>query len=244
MSLVLIAALLVAGPFAFFLTQVISSGPLSRADKSLANSMHVEACTNAAAVSTARVISFLGSTMWDAFLAALVVAFLLLWRREQRLAIFVVVTTATGSLLNSGVKMLVDRDRPSLSGCLLGHATGQSFPSGHAMNTTIFYGTFVLVFLSLLHRHWQKVIVGGYAVWLAAMGWARMTLGVHYLSDVLGGIVLGVAWLAIGVSVFQAWRKEAGKRPADVIHEGIEPEAEFRPHQSSDATGGNPANAG
>jgi undecaprenyl-diphosphatase len=233
MTLLMIAAILLAGPFAFFLTQVISSGPLSRADKSLANSMHIEACTNAAAVSAARVISFLGSTLWLTFLVLLATTFLWFRRREQRLAIFAVVTTATGSLLNSGVKLLVARDRPELSGCQLGKATGLSFPSGHAMNSTIVYGVLVLVFLSLLHRHWQPVLVGAYAVWLAAMSWARMTLGVHYLSDVLGGVVLGVAWLAIGVAVFQAWRKEAGKRPADVIHEGVEPEAEFRAHQSS-----------
>jgi undecaprenyl-diphosphatase len=177
------------------------------------------------------VISFLGSTMWDSLLVVIVVA-VLWWRREQRLAIFVAVTTAAGSLLNSGVKFLVDRDRPSLTGCIFGIASGQSFPSGHAMNTTIVYGSFVLVFLSLLSRPWRPVLIGAYALWLAAMGWARMTLGVHYLSDVLGGIVLGAAWLAIGVAVFQAWRKEQGKRPAEPLHEGIEPEAKQRAQQS------------
>lgn len=232
MTLLMVAVILLAGPFAFFLTQVINSGPLSRADKSLANSMHVEACTNAAAVSAARVISFLGSTKWLALLVALAVAFLLLWRKEPRLAIFAVVTTGTGSLLNSGMKILIARERPKLTGCQLGHPTGLSFPSGHAMNSTIVYGVLVLVFLSLLHRHWQPVLVGAYAAWLLAMSWARMTLGAHYLSDVLGGIVLGAAWLAIGVALFQAWRKEAGKPPADVIHEGVEPEAEFRTHQN------------
>jgi membrane-associated phospholipid phosphatase len=224
MTLLLVAAVLLAAPFAFILTQVISSGPLSRADKSLANSMHVSACSNAASVSAARVISFLGSTPWDTLLVVIVVA-VLLWRQEQRLAIFVAVTTGTGSLLNTGVKMLVNRDRPSLTGCLFGSATGQSFPSGHAMNTTIVYGAFVLVFLSLLSMAWRPVLIGTYAAWVLAMSWARMTLGVHYLSDVLGGIVLGCAWLAIGVSVFQAWRKEAGKRPAEPLKEGIEPEA-------------------
>jgi undecaprenyl-diphosphatase len=227
MTLLLVAAVLLAGPFALFLDQVITSGPLSRADKSLANSMHLTACSNAAAVSAARVLSFLGSTAWDTVLVVVVVG-ILLWRKEQRLAIFVGVTAATGSLLNTGVKTLVNRDRPSLTGCLLGSATGQSFPSGHAMNTTIVYGTFVLVFLSLLRKSWRPVLVAVYAAFVLAMAWARMTLGVHYLSDVFGGIVLGCAWLAIGVSVFQAWRKEAGQRPAEPLHEGIEPEAKQR----------------
>jgi membrane-associated phospholipid phosphatase len=231
MTLLLIAAVLLAVPFAFILTQVINSGPLSRADKSLANTMHVSACSNAASVSAARVISFLGSTPWDTLLVVLVVG-VLLWRREQRLAIFVAVTTGTGSLLNTGVKMLVNRDRPSLTGCLFGSATGQSFPSGHAMNTTIVYGAFVLVFLSLVSKAWRPLLIGTYVAWVLAMSWARMTLGVHYLSDVFGGIVLGCAWLAIGVSVFQAWRKEAGKRPAEPLKEGIEPEAQVRTEHS------------
>jgi undecaprenyl-diphosphatase len=229
MTLLLVAGILLAAPFAFLLTQVISSGPLSRADKSLANSMHVTACSEAGLVRASRVISFLGSTAWDAFLVVLVVA-VLLWRREKRLAIFVAVTTATGSLLNNGVKMLVDRDRPSLTGCLLGTATGQSFPSGHAMNTTIVYGALVLVFLSLVRQAWRPLLIGTYAVWVMAMAWARMTLGVHYLSDVAGGIVLGCAWLAIGVSLFQAWRVESGGRPAEPLKEGIEPEAKARAH--------------
>ena len=234
MTLLLIALVLLAAPFAFLLDQVITSGPLSRADKALADQMHRTACTHTAYVGAARVISFLGSTPWDLALAVVAVAFLLR-RREQRLAIFIAVTGATGSLLNNGVKLVVNRDRPKLAGCLLGSATGQSFPSGHAMNTTIVYGAFVLVFLSLVRASWRPVLIGAYAGWLLAMGWARMILGVHYLSDVLGGVVLGCAWLAIGVSVFQAWRKEEGKRPAAPLHEGIEPEAKARAQQGAGA---------
>jgi len=224
MTLVLLAAILLAAPFAYLLDQVISSGPLSRLDRSLAESMHLDACSNAAAVASARVISFLGGTAWDIVLVLVVVA-LLLRRSEERLAIFLAVTSVTGSLLNSGVKLVVDRDRPALTGCFLGGNAGQSFPSGHTMNTTIIYGAIALVFLSLLRRAWRPVLLGCYVVWIVAMGWSRMTLGAHYLSDVLGGAVLGMAWLAIGVAVFQAWRKQEGKRPAKPLQEGIEPEA-------------------
>ena len=236
MALVLLAAVLLAAPFAYLLDQVISSGPLSRLDRSLAESMHIDACSNTAAVGVARVISFLGGTAWDIVLVLVVVA-ILLRRSEERLAIFVAVTSVTGSALNSGVKLAVNRDRPALSGCFLGSNGGQSFPSGHTMNTTIIYGAIVLVFLSLLRRAWRPVLLGGYVVWIAAMGWSRMTLGAHYLSDVLGGAVLGVAWLVIGVAVFQAWRKQEGKRPAKPLREGIEPEAPklgTQPRQSQD----------
>lgn len=156
----------------------------------------------------------------------LVAVRVLLWRREQRLAVFVAVTATTGSLLNTAVKMLVNRARPALSGCLLGGAPGQSFPSGHAMNTTIVYGAIVLAFLSLVPGGWRRLLVGIYTTWVLTMAWSRMTLGVHYLSDVFGGIVLGCAWLALGAAVFQAWRKEAGQRPADALREGLDPHDE------------------
>ena len=56
-----------------------------------------------------------------------------------------------------------------------------------------------------------------------AIGFSRIALGVHYLSDVLGGFVLGGAWVAAMTAAFNAMRVERGRRPVDVS-EGLEPE--------------------
>ena len=53
---------------------------------------------------------------------------------------------------------------------------------------------------------------------------SRIALGVHFLSDVVGGIVLGLAWLAASTAAFSTWRVERGRRPVKVV-EGLEPEA-------------------
>ena len=60
------------------------------------------------------------------------------------------------------------------------------------------------------------------------IGSARLLLGVHFLTDVLGGYVLGLAWLAAATAVFEIWREEEGKphaTPHDVLVDGVEPEA-------------------
>jgi len=229
-TLFAVALLLVAVPFGLLLEQVVRLGPLDRADKALAIDLHEIACEQPLLVRAMRVVSALGTFPWiHVFVTAAVVSLLI--RRERRLAIFLVVTTLSGGLLNGTVKTLVDRPRPSLDGCLLGSARGLSFPSGHAMGTTICYGALLLVGLSFLHRRYRRPLVGGYAGWLAVMALSRMTLGMHYLSDVLGGIALGLAWLVAGTAAFEIWRRERGRPTTRPLDEGLEPEV--RTHSGS-----------
>ncbi|HZG94693.1 MAG TPA: phosphatase PAP2 family protein [Mycobacteriales bacterium] len=226
-TLLAVAVLLVAVPFGLLLEQVVRLGPVDRADKAMANDLHEVACTNAALVSVARVVSFLGSTRWLTGCAVVGIV-VLVARGERRLALFAAVTTGLGGALNSIAKALVSRPRPTLDGCELGSAHGLSFPSGHAMGTTIVYGTLLLVGISLVARRWRPLLIGAYAVWLTAMALSRMTLGVHYLSDVIGGIALGLAWLAAATSAFEIWRQERGRRRTHPLEEGMEPEARAR----------------
>ena len=60
-----------------------------------------------------------------------------------------------------------------------------------------------------------------------AIGFARVALGVHFVSDVLAGYVLGAAWMAAMIAAFNTWRRESGKPPVDPAH-GLEPHHERR----------------
>ena len=64
----------------------------------------------------------------------------------------------------------------------------------------------LLVFLPILHGVWRRVAVTFAVLMVLAIGFSRIALGVHYLSDVLGGYVLGAAWVAAMAAAFNAMR--------------------------------------
>ncbi len=99
---------------------------------------------------------------------------------------------AVGGILGVLLKLLVDRARPAFPEPVA-HASGYSFPSGHALNSMLGVGVLLLVFLPVL-RGTGRIIayVAGAAVVLLT-GYDRVALGVHYVSDVLAGWVVALA---------------------------------------------------
>jgi membrane-associated phospholipid phosphatase len=217
------ALVLVAVPFGLLLFLVQDKwSPLARADAGARDDLHSYAVQNESFVSAMRVLSTLGSTPAWVAVFALVVAWLL-WRRLPRLALFVLVTVAGSSLLNQVVKVAVDRSRPVLPNPVE-HANGMSFPSGHAQAAMVGYAVLLLVFLPVVHGGWRRMAGCGAVLLVLAIGFSRVALGVHYVSDVLAGYILGAAWVAAMTAAFNAWRVERGK-PKVVPKEGLEPEA-------------------
>ena len=221
-TLFALAFLLVAIPFGLLLDQVENDRSLIRLDTSAANHLHEWVRGSEDLVQNLKILTFFGSPLW--FYIIVTPAVLWVWRRGHvRLAIFLVVTALGGGLLDTVVKEVVDRPRPSLVDPVA-TAHGKSFPSGHAMSSTFVYGALVLVFLPVIGRRYRPVVIGGAAILVLAIGFSRLALGVHYITDVVGGFVLGVAWLAASTAAFSIWRVEMGRPPVEV-GEGLEPEA-------------------
>jgi membrane-associated phospholipid phosphatase len=151
-----------------------------------------------------------------------VVALALTLRRRYRLAIYLVVTGIGAGLLDPAVKVIVGRLRPVLE-TPVAHAPGNSFPSGHALSSFVVYGALVLVFLPALGRRLRLVVLPLAALLVFAIGLSRVALGVHFVSDVLAGWLLGACWLGVTGYAFRLWRTEVGRAPAPVS-EGLEPE--------------------
>ena len=215
------ALLLVAVPFGLLLFLVEDNWrPLVRIDGGARDDLHTVALRHDGLVSALKVLSTVGSAAVYIPLFAAVAAWLA-WRRLPRLAAFVVVTTAGSALLNSLVKLAVDRARPVLDDPVA-HARGLSFPSGHAQSAMVAALVLLLVFLPLLRGAWRWVAVCVAVAYVLAIGFARVTLGVHYVSDVLAGYVLGAAWVAAMIAAFNAWRRERGRPAADPA-QGLEP---------------------
>ena len=103
-------------------------------------------------------------------------------------------------------------------------APGNSFPSGHALDSTVFYGVMLLVFLPIIPRRLRRLAIALVIAFVVMIGVSRVALGVHYPSDVAGGWLLGVAWLGITAHAFGLWRAETGQ-PERRLFEGLAPEA-------------------
>src|SRR5450631_2363404 len=122
-----------------------------------------------------------------------------------RLALFAVVTAGGSSLLNMVVKSAVHRVRPVLAHPLA-QEVGWSFPSAHAQGAMVGYAVLLLVALPILHGPWRTAALAFAAFMVLAIGFSRVALGVHYVSDVVGGLVLGAAWVAVMAAAHAARR--------------------------------------
>lgn len=133
--------------------------------------------------------------------AALTIGFLAT-SRHLLAAALVFAGTVTGSIAVALVKKLVGRERPALVDHLV-EVGSASFPSGHAANSAIIYLTIALVSIQVIpHRAARWFLTGAVILLVAAIGFSRVYLGVHWPSDVLAGWSFGtlwaLAWWALG----------------------------------------------
>jgi membrane-associated phospholipid phosphatase len=216
-----LAIVLVGVPFGLLLFLVEDRWPpLSRIDGGARDELHAVAVHHEGLVAALKVLSTIGSAVVYFPLFAAVAAWLA-WRRLPRLALFVAVAVAGSALLNVLVKLAVHRTRPVLADPVA-HAGGMSFPSGHAQSAVVACSVLLLVFAPLLRRAWRTVAIAVAVTFVLSIGFARVALGVHFVSDVLAGYALGAAWVAAMIAAFNAWRQERGHPPTDVA-EGLEP---------------------
>jgi undecaprenyl-diphosphatase len=224
--LAFVAVGLVAVPFSILVLLVLANfGPLLDVDNDTATSLNSVARAHPVFTSAMKVISQIGSpTGWWIVLTP--VFAWLLYRRLFRLAAFLAVTALGSSLLNSIIKATVDRARPHLPAAVA-TAHGTSFPSGHAQAATVGCGILVLIFLPAVRRGRRRWLFVAAGIVVALIGFSRIALGVHYLSDVVGGVTIGLAWLLAMTAAFSAWRREEHKPPVRA-KEGLEPEQRTR----------------
>lgn len=118
----------------------------------------------------------------------------LLFLRLRREAVLLAATLLSGWAVDTALKVLVGRARPSIVPHLT-EAGGMSFPSGHSFNSALGFIAVALAFATLSQRHAVRwtVISAAMAVSLL-VAWSRVLLGVHYPSDVVAGWLGGAGW--------------------------------------------------
>ena len=139
--------------------------------------------------------------------ALLVVDIVLLVKRRRRWLIYLVVTTGGGALLNLELKHHFARTRPAVAE-MLRRAHGFSFPSGHAMGSTIACGALAyLAVRALKSWKWKSAALAFAITFVAAVAASRVYLGVHWISDVGAGITAGTVWVAFTTVAYETLRR-------------------------------------
>jgi undecaprenyl-diphosphatase len=199
----------------------MTGGPVQRADQAVANDLNAVVAPHPWLVTTLQVLTAPGSpvTAW-VVLGTLTLALVI--RHKRRLAVYVAVTGLGLAVLSPLLKHLVDRLRPIVA-MPVARAGGASFPSGHTLTVTVWVGVALLVLLPLVPDRYRRLVVGIGVALVVIVGLTRIALGVHFVSDVLGGWLIGAAWLTATATAFRTWRRNDGLSVASP-GDGLAPE--------------------
>ncbi|WP_404346474.1 phosphatase PAP2 family protein [Sutcliffiella horikoshii] len=138
-------------------------------------------------------LSYIGSKLF--FYPALVVlTTFILFKRNWYMALFLWANLIGVRFLNTLLKTIFSRDRPSLDHVV--EAGFYSYPSGHSMNSMAFFGAIAFLCYLIIKQSWlRNTLMTVCFVLIGLIGFSRVYLGVHYPLDVLGGYLMGASWI-------------------------------------------------
>jgi len=169
------------------------ANPLAGPDHEVAGWFHAHLTRTF--VTVLRAFTEFGSSEWIGVVLFLLVVFFV-WKRWWPSLVTLIVAVPGGMLLNELVKVLVHRHRPFVDGPFVDWS-GYSFASGHTIGATLLYGQLALFILPIIkRRRWRTLTVSSAALLIALVGFSRIALGTHFLTDVLAAIFFGIIWLA------------------------------------------------
>jgi len=169
---------------------------------------HAWAISKRTAAGTAffSLISTIGSPVGMAVLV-ICVAIVLALTHRYRWLLYLLVTSGGGSLLNMELKRYFERARPDIAE-MLRLAHGYSFPSGHAMGSTVVLGALsYLAVRTTTHWRWKAAWLALTWTLIAAIALSRVYLGVHWISDVAAGVVAGALWVGVTTLAYETFRR-------------------------------------
>ena len=170
------------------------ANPLAGPDHQIAGWFHAH--LSQALVHFLRALSEPGAAEWIGVVLFMAVV-LLIWKRAWPALATMIIAVPGGMLLNEFLKLAVHRHRPFLDGWFVDWS-GYSFASGHTIGATLLYGQLLLFALPVIKsKRRQKLAILGAAVLVMLVGFSRVALGAHYLTDVVAAIFLGSLWLMI-----------------------------------------------
>lgn len=121
--------------------------------------------------------------------------------RYYKAALFFFLTPELGFGINKIIKAIVQRPRPQFDQLM--HYGGYSFPSGHAIASTLILGCIIVMICGFVTSKWYRRTINSILmVMILLVGFSRIYVGVHYPSDVLAGFCLGYIILFVSQTIF------------------------------------------
>ena len=153
------------------------------------------------------IVTWLGK-WWIVFFLAFIIS-IIFWKRKEKfnaLALWSALAAANATAFLG--KTICRRPRPELA---VYNEHSFSFPSAHAINAVVFYGFLLYIFWQKSKNLKQKILstLAGLSI-MFIIGFSRLYLGVHYLSDVLAGYLIGAIWLIATINIKQRVKNKGG----------------------------------
>ena len=135
------------------------------------------------------------------------VSALLIFTRRYRWFLYLLITTGGEALLDMELKRYFARARPDIAE-MLRLAHGYSFPSGHAMGSTVVFGALsYLAFRTATSWRLKSAVLALACTLVLAVALSRVYLGAHWISDVAAGVAVGALWLSITTLAYETVRR-------------------------------------
>ncbi|WP_347060068.1 phosphatase PAP2 family protein [Blastococcus sp. HT6-30] len=221
---------LVAGAVPFLLLLLLVQeewSPLAALDEDVAAGLNSVVDDSPVLVTVLQAVTDLGGNGAAILVFTLTTVFLLI-RGQRRLAAFAATTGVGLAVLVPVTKALVDRARPVVAAPVSDLPSNASFPSGHATVSLATYGMLALLALPAVRRGLRPWVVVAALLVALAVGFTRLALGVHFVTDVLAGWALAAGLLAVTTAAFRGWQHDH-HRPTELLDPlHVEPHA--RPH--------------
>jgi undecaprenyl-diphosphatase len=168
-------------------------------------------------------VTALGTTVLETMIV-IIAGTLLSFHRHKHSAVLLAISTLGGVGLNNLLKAGFDRPRPHIFAWGT-TVTSSSFPSGHAMSAAVVYGTVAYLVARLQGDHRSRMATLTFAALIILLVCvSRMYLGVHYPSDVLAGVTIGLAWAGFCMAILEMTQLYA-RRNAPELLESEQPAA-------------------
>lgn len=137
-----------------------------------------------------KMITIIADTYQSAIITILLVTFLY-FKKHYREALFLAITMTTCGLAMPLLKNIFRRERPNFYRLI--EISGYSFPSGHTTSATTMYLTLAIILLSIMKKLNKYFVFSIAVLGIVIIGGSRIYLGVHYPTDVMAGICLGIS---------------------------------------------------